>query len=252
MFRGLQKRIARIARLADEAYNKLHDRCHVRELLEKSRRFEFWWKMISSLRCVLIHIVRFDCDTRTKHLDHFHEKLISFIDELASQLFLNHEIYCSNISIIFDEITYRLSLRISRQTSRLSLLMSFCSDLIRTDYIHEEQTTLTYIRTSFEQSTVNVLRSYHQTTFSLEKQHERRLRTTITVHTLLHSFSFLSVNDHTASSLRIILERTFHRTRVLFFREFFLVYYSFSAWVVLQTMSYRNKNLFIYSFIVTA
>jgi two-component sensor histidine kinase len=41
MFRDLQNRIARIARLADEAYKKLHDRCHVRELLEKSRRFEF-------------------------------------------------------------------------------------------------------------------------------------------------------------------------------------------------------------------
>jgi two-component sensor histidine kinase len=41
MFRGLQNRIARIARLADEAYKKLYDRCHVRELHEKSRRFEF-------------------------------------------------------------------------------------------------------------------------------------------------------------------------------------------------------------------
>jgi hypothetical protein len=189
--------------------------------------------MISSLRCVLIYIVRFDCDTRTKHFDYSDEELISFIDKLASRLFLNHEICCSSISIIFDEITSRLFLRISQRTSRSSLLMSLCSDSIRTDYTHEEQTTLTYIRTSFEQSTVNALRAYHQTTFSLEKQHERRLRTTIIVHTLLHFLSFLSVNDHTASDLRIILEEAFHRTRVLFFRGFSLVYYSFFAWAVL-------------------
>jgi hypothetical protein len=76
MFEGLQNRIARIARLADKAYKKLHDRCHVRELLEKSRRFEFWWKTISSLRCALIHIVRFGCDTRAEHLDHLCKKPI--------------------------------------------------------------------------------------------------------------------------------------------------------------------------------
>jgi hypothetical protein len=248
MFRDLQKRITKIARLADETYKKLHDSCSVREFLEKSRRFEFWWKMISFLRCVLIHIVRFDCDMRTKHLDYSDEELISFINELISRLFLNYEICCSSISIIFDEITSRLFLRISRRISRSFLLMSFCSNLIRTNYTYEEQITLTYIRTSFEQSTVNVLRAYYQTTFSLKKQHERRLRTTITIHTLLHFFSFLSVNDHTTSSLRIILEKIFYRTRVLFLREFFFVYHSFLAWVVLQTMSYRSKNLFIHSF----
>jgi hypothetical protein len=185
--------------------------------------------MISSLCCVLIHIVRFNCDMRTKHLDYLDEEFISFIDELVSRLFLNHEICCNNISIIFDEMTSRLFLRISRRISRSSLLMSLCSDSIRTDYTHEEQIILTYIRTSFEQSTVNALRAYHQTKCSLEKQHERRLRTIITIHTLLHFFSFLSVNDHTASSLRIILERAFHRTRVLFLREFSLVYHSFLA-----------------------
>jgi hypothetical protein len=41
MFRDLQKRTARIARLADEAYKKLHDSFYIRELLEKSRKFEF-------------------------------------------------------------------------------------------------------------------------------------------------------------------------------------------------------------------
>jgi two-component sensor histidine kinase len=41
MFRDLQNRIAKIARLVDKTYKKLHDRCHVRELLEKSRKFEF-------------------------------------------------------------------------------------------------------------------------------------------------------------------------------------------------------------------
>jgi hypothetical protein len=84
--------------------------------------------------------------------------------------------------------------------------------------------------TSFEHSSNSLLSTsyeHHQTTLFLEKQDERSLQTTIIVHTLLHFFSFLSVNDHTASSLRIILERTFHRTRVLFPREFFLVYYSF-------------------------
>jgi hypothetical protein len=84
--------------------------------------------------------------------------------------------------------------------------------------------------TSFKHSSNSLLSTsyeHHQTTLSLEKQDKRRLQTTITVHTLLHFFSFLFVNDHTASSLRIILEKTFHRTRVLFFREFSLVYYSF-------------------------
>jgi hypothetical protein len=41
MFRNLQNRITRIERLVDEAYKKFHDKCYVRELLEKSRKFEF-------------------------------------------------------------------------------------------------------------------------------------------------------------------------------------------------------------------
>jgi hypothetical protein len=41
MFRDLQKYITRIAQLTDEAYKKFHDRCYVRELLEKSQKFEF-------------------------------------------------------------------------------------------------------------------------------------------------------------------------------------------------------------------
>jgi two-component sensor histidine kinase len=41
MFRDLQNRIVRIARLINEAYKKLHDKRNIRELLEKLRRFEF-------------------------------------------------------------------------------------------------------------------------------------------------------------------------------------------------------------------
>jgi hypothetical protein len=84
--------------------------------------------------------------------------------------------------------------------------------------------------TSFEHFSNNLLSTFyehHETTFSLKKQDERRLRTLITVYTLLHFFSFFSINDHTASNLRITFKRTFHRTRVLFLKEFFLVYYSF-------------------------
>jgi hypothetical protein len=40
ILKDLQKRTARIVQLVNEAYKKLYDRCHVRELLEKSRRFE--------------------------------------------------------------------------------------------------------------------------------------------------------------------------------------------------------------------
>jgi hypothetical protein len=104
--------------------------------------------------------------------------------------------------------------------------------------------------TSFEHSSNNLLSTsyeHHQTTLSLEKQDERRLQTIITVHTLLHFFSFLSVNHHTASSLRIILEKTFHRTRVLFLEEFSLVYYSFFSH---QSVFERcHIDVRIYSFI---
>jgi hypothetical protein len=84
--------------------------------------------------------------------------------------------------------------------------------------------------TSFEHFLNNLLSTsykHYLTTLLLEKQDERHLSTTITIHTLLRFFSFLFINDYTASSLRVILEKTFHRTRVLFFRRFSLVYYSF-------------------------
>jgi hypothetical protein len=41
MFRDLQNYMTKIARLIDEAYKKLHDRCYVREFFKKSQRFEF-------------------------------------------------------------------------------------------------------------------------------------------------------------------------------------------------------------------
>jgi hypothetical protein len=172
MFRDLQNCIARITRLTDKAYKKLHDKCHVRELLEKSRRFEFWWKTISFLRDVLIQIVRFDRDTRAKHLDYSNKRTTFCIDELASRLSQKYEICCSSISIIFEEMLSRLSLRISRVDISI-IFTNVYSSSIQTDHAHEEQTH----RHTFEHasnSSLSTLYEQHRTTFSLEKQHERR------------------------------------------------------------------------------
>jgi hypothetical protein len=144
---------------------------------------------------------------------------------------LNHEIYCSNILIIFDEITSRLFLRIFQQNILIiftKIYLEFNS--IRTNYTHKEQIT-DIIRIFFEQFTINALSA--SSNDILFKESTWKTSVNNNNNSYITFLLFLSVNDHTASSLQIIFEKVFYKTRVLFFREFFLVYHSFLAWVVL-------------------